>query len=148
MRISQRHPNTDLARGDCPPLTDYHRNTVFGTRAESMANILANHIGPPRGQQRGEVAGVRVIVLAVVCLLVVAAVGAGWFYYAAHRGPAVGGEATGQPPVALSDATLAALQKLDSVLEIRFYSVLELTGSHAMSFPSVCPIHSPVSTPA
>ena len=90
-----------------------------------MANTLTPHLSRPCGRHKGEAAGVRGIVLVLAFLLVVVALGAVWLYRAAHHGPAVSGEATGPAPVVLSDTTLAVLQKLDSVLEIRFYSVLD-----------------------
>jgi hypothetical protein len=97
----------------------------IGTRAQSMAHILADHSGRPSRQHRGEEAGAQGIVLALALLLVGAAFSAVWLYRATHRSPAASGEATGSQPVILSDATLTVLQKLDSVLEIRFYSVLD-----------------------
>jgi len=90
-----------------------------------MAQIFANHSETPCRRHRGEEAGVRGIVLALAFLLVGAAFGAVWLYRTAHRGPAVSGEPTGPQPVALSDTTLSVLQKLDSVLEIRLYSILD-----------------------
>ena len=97
----------------------------IGTRAQSMALILTNHTGRPSRRHRGEEAGVRGIVLVLALLLVAAAVSAVWLYRSAHRGAAATGEPTGSQPATLSDATLTALQKLDSRLEIRFYSVLD-----------------------
>ena len=90
-----------------------------------MAHILAKHSDRPCRRRRGEDAGVRGIVLALAVVLAGAAFGAVWLYRAAHRGPAVSGEPAGPQAVALSDTTLTVLQKLDSVLEIRFYSVLD-----------------------
>jgi hypothetical protein len=90
-----------------------------------MAHILADHSDRPCWRHRGEEAGVRSLVLALAFLLVVAAVSAVWFYRAAHRGPAVSSEPTVPQRVALSEATQTVLGKLDSVLEIRFYSVLD-----------------------
>jgi hypothetical protein len=97
----------------------------IGTRAQSMAHTLANHPGRPSRRRRGEEAGTQAIVLVLALLLVAAAASAVWLYRSAHRGPAATGEPTGSQPATLSDATLTALQKLDSVLEIRFYSVLD-----------------------
>lgn len=90
-----------------------------------MAHILSNHSSRPGRWHRGEEAGVRGIVLALAVVLAGGAFGVVWLYRATHRGPAVGGEPTGPQTVALSDTTLTVLQKLDSVLEIRFYSVLD-----------------------
>ncbi len=90
-----------------------------------MADIFANHSGRHRRSQRTEGAGVRPGALALACLLVVIAIGVGWFYHAGRRGAAVGREGTNPALAALSDTTLATLQKLDSELEIRFYSVLD-----------------------
>ena len=97
----------------------------IGTRAQSTAQTLANHPGRPSRRRRGEEAGTQAIVLVLALLLVAAAASAVWLYRSAHRGPAATGEPTGSQPATLSDATLTALQKLDSVLEIRFYSVLD-----------------------
>jgi ABC-type uncharacterized transport system len=97
----------------------------IGTRAQNMAHRLADHSGRPFRRQRGEEAGVRDIVLVLAFLLVGAAFSAVWLYHSAHRGPAATGEPSGSQPTLLSDATLTVLQKLDSVLEIRFYSVLD-----------------------
>jgi hypothetical protein len=97
----------------------------IGTRAQRMAHTLAKHPGHPSRRYRGEEAGVQGIVLVLALLLVVAAVSTVWLYRAAHRGPAATGEPTGTQPAALCDTTLTVLQKLDSVLEIRFYSVLD-----------------------
>jgi hypothetical protein len=97
----------------------------IGTRAESMAYIFADLSRRPCRPRRGEEAGVQGIVLALAFLLVVFGVSAVWFYRAAHRGPAVSGEPAGPPSVGLSEATLTVLRKLDAVLEIRFYSVLD-----------------------
>ena len=93
-----------------------------------MANILANRSDRPRRGHGAEAASVRPVVLAIVCLLVVVALGVVWFYHAAHRSPAASEETASPAPVALSDTTLAVLQRLDSVLEIRFYSVLDPTS--------------------
>ena len=61
--------------------------------------------------------------------LVVVAFGTVWLYRAAHRGPAASGEPAGPQPVALSDATLTVLQKLDSSLK---------SGSTRSSIRRVC----------
>jgi hypothetical protein len=90
-----------------------------------MAYLFADQSRRPCWPRRGETARVRGIVLALAFLLALAAISAVWFYRAAHRGPAVSGEPTGPQPVGLSEATLTVLRKLDSVLEMRFYSVLD-----------------------
>jgi hypothetical protein len=76
--------------------------------------------------------------LALAFLLVVVACGAVWLYRAAHHGPAVSSEPAGPQPAALSDTTLTVLQKLDSPIEIRFYSVLDPASvpESAMAFAS------------
>ena len=110
----------------------------IGTRAQIMSLIQANHSGRASRRHRGEEAGAQGMVLALALLLVGAAISAVWIYRAAYRSPAATGEPTGTQPATLSDATLTALQKLDSVLEIRFYSVLDpssVTGS-VMAFAS------------
>jgi len=85
----------------------------------------ASHSPGPCRRHRGEEAAIRGIILALAFLLVVVALGAVWLYRAAHRGPAVSSEEAAPQPVALSDPTLAVLQKLGSLIEIRFYSVLD-----------------------
>lgn len=90
-----------------------------------MVHTLANQPGRPSRRRRGEEAGAQGIVLALALVLVGAAFSAVWLYRATHRGPAATGEPTGTQPATLSDATLTVLQKLDSVLEVRFYSVLD-----------------------
>lgn len=90
-----------------------------------MALIRTNHSGRPSRRPRGEEAGARSIVLVLALLLVAAAVSAVWVYRATHHVPVAVGESTGTQPATLSDTTLTTLQKLDSVLEIRFYSVLD-----------------------
>ena len=97
----------------------------IGTRALSMAYIPANHAGRPSGRHRGEQGGAQGIVLVLASLLVAAAVSAVLVYRATHHSPAAAAEPAGTQPATLSDATLTVLQKLDSVLEIRFYSVLD-----------------------
>jgi len=90
-----------------------------------MAHILANHSDQPRAQRTGTEAHVRGIILAVICLLAGAVLGAVWLYRAAHRSPAVSNEPTGPQLPVLSDSTLAVLQKLEGPVEIRFYSILD-----------------------
>jgi len=90
-----------------------------------MAYIPANHAGRPSGRHRGEQGGAQGIVLVLASLLVAAAVSAVLVYRATHHSPAAAAEPAGTQPATLSDATLTVLQKLDSVLEIRFYSVLD-----------------------
>ena len=70
----------------------------------------------------GEQAGTRTIVLLlVICLLGVAG-GAFWFYSASKSAPPA---ADVQPVSPLSDSTRAALGRLESPLEIRFYALLD-----------------------
>jgi ABC-type uncharacterized transport system len=97
----------------------------IGTRAQNTAHTLTNHTGGPSPRHRGEEGGVQGIVLVLASLLVAAAVSAVLVYRATHHSPAIAAEPTGTQPATLSDATLTVLQKLDSLLEIRFYSVLD-----------------------
>ncbi len=90
-----------------------------------MTDKLANGLAHAPERHRNAEASARGTVLVLAFLLVVAVVGAVWLYRGAHRGPAPAGESTGSQPVILSDATLKALQKLDPVLELHFYSVLD-----------------------
>ena len=96
-----------------------------GTRAQSTAHRLASPSGRAPNRHRFQEAATRGTILALAFLLVVAAAGAVWLYRSAHRSSAGPGESTGSQPAILSDATLKVLQKLDSVLEIRFYDVLD-----------------------
>jgi hypothetical protein len=74
----------------------------------------------------GEQAGSRIsVLLLVVCLLGIAG-GASWFYSASRRNPAsANGQAGSAPASLLSDSTRAALGRLESPLEIRFYALLD-----------------------
>lgn len=74
----------------------------------------------------GEQAGSRIsVLLLVVCLLGIAG-GAFWFYSASRRNPAsANGQAGSTPASLLSDSTRAALGRLESPLEIRFYALLD-----------------------
>jgi hypothetical protein len=73
-----------------------------------------------RTQRRtSEQAGVRVVVLVLLSFLLGVALSALWF----HRSPKPAPEP--QPAIALSASTMSVLQRLESPVELRFYSVLD-----------------------
>jgi hypothetical protein len=77
------------------------------------------------GKRRpGEDAGARIIISALVFFLAGAALSAVWF----SRGGSHHSDAVGPEAVALSGATKAVLQHLDSPVEIRFYSMLDASS--------------------
>jgi ABC-type uncharacterized transport system len=90
-----------------------------------MTHIFERDSGCRSRRDRGEDAGVRGLLLALTFLLVLAALSAVWLYHSAQHRPAVSGEPAAAQPIALSDSTLAVLRKLDSVVDIRFYSILD-----------------------
>ena len=90
-----------------------------------MAHLLSNHCGRPRTGRAGTGARVEAIILALIVLLAGVVLGAVWLYRTAHHTPAASAEpAAPQSPV-LSDSTLAVLQRLNGVVETRFYSILD-----------------------
>jgi len=73
-----------------------------------------------------EQAHVRIILLVLAVFFLGLAVGAFWHYRATgDRTANTSGGAEGQQPWALSDSTKAVLRRLDSAIEIRFYSLLD-----------------------
>jgi len=77
--------------------------------------------GPPREQ-----AGARIVALILVSFLLGLAVSAFWFLHPITRGAAYNSAETNGPPlIALSDGARAVLERLDSPVEIRFYSLLD-----------------------
>jgi hypothetical protein len=71
----------------------------------------------------GGPAGARILILALVCFLAGAALSAVWFARAgSHPSNAE------NPAAGLSDATRAVLQHLESLVEIRFYSMLDASS--------------------
>lgn len=77
----------------------------------------------PRSRELG---GVRVPLLAAVCVLAGVAIGSVWFYRTSGRPAAPTGDAPIVPELAtLSAGTKAVLQRLGSPIEIRFYALLD-----------------------
>jgi hypothetical protein len=74
-----------------------------------------------RGSEQGQV---RLVILLIVCLLLGFAFGALWHYRRTAQAPANGAAAVDG---GLSASTKAVLQRVDSPVEIRFYSVLDPT---------------------
>ena len=88
----------------------------------SSAKRLEAALGPGTSQQ----AGTRTIVLLLALCVLGVATSAFWLYSAANRGPAaVSGPAGTASGIRLSDSTRAALDRLSSPLEIRFYALLD-----------------------
>jgi ABC-type uncharacterized transport system involved in gliding motility auxiliary subunit len=85
---------------------------------QSSAN-RANSVKPARAKEHGSA---RTTSLVLGCFLVGVAVSAFWFYRGANQGS---GTVAAQNEGALSDATLAVLKRLDSPLELKFYSLLD-----------------------
>lgn len=76
---------------------------------------------PAREQGRAPI-----ILLLLACFLAGLGVSAFWFHFSASPGNrAATAVDTGQDTVALSDATRAVLQRLDTPVELRFYSLLD-----------------------
>lgn len=77
----------------------------------------------PRAQEQTRV---RALLLAVVCFLLGLGLGAFWLDRSTGRSAVtVNGGADGQQLSALSESTRAVLQRLDSPIEIRFYTLLD-----------------------
>jgi hypothetical protein len=72
--------------------------------------------------RRGEQGHVRLVIILIVCLLLGFAIGALWHYRRTAQAPMSGDAAV---DVGLSASTKAVLQRVDSPVEIRFYSVLD-----------------------
>lgn len=91
-----------------------------------MRARFAKKLSARLGSRPGERAGTRIILfLLVVCLLGVAG-GAYWLYRPSQRGAtAASGPAGDASAIALSDSTRAVLDRLESPLEIRFYTLLD-----------------------
>ena len=76
---------------------------------------------PAIQRKTGEQAQARILLLVLVCFLLGLAVGAYWYYRAAHRNSTNAGEAGSK----LAESTKAVLKTLDAPVEIRFYSLLD-----------------------
>lgn len=88
----------------------------------SSANVVRS---TPRAR-KAEQASARIIVLVLVFFLLGIAAGAFLIYRGASSGTAnAGREAGGEQLVVLSESTKAVLKRLDSPVEIRFYSLLD-----------------------
>ncbi len=90
-----------------------------------MVHLSANHCDRPRSGRAGTVARVQTTILALIVLLAGVVTGAVWLYRAANQPPAASAAPATPQPSGLSDSTLAVLQRLNGVLEIRFYSILD-----------------------
>lgn len=79
-----------------------------------------------RGVRRHEQANARTTALVLGFFLLGVAASAIWFYRASHfRGGTGAGPGEGTASGGLSDGTIAVLKRLDSPVEIRFYSLLD-----------------------
>jgi len=67
----------------------------------------------------GDQASARTVLLVLIFFLFGLAGGAYWYYRATKHAP------VNETPLALSDSTRAVLKRLDSAIEIRFYSLLD-----------------------
>ena len=86
-----------------------------------MNRSTADNRGGTETGRRGLTAGLRGLVLGLVFFAAGMALCAAWFLRASSPGAAA--ESAGPP--ALSDATKSVLRRLDSPVEIRFYSLLD-----------------------
>jgi hypothetical protein len=87
----------------------------------AMRLIAAKPTGSPSKQ-----ASARIIILILVAFLLGVAVSVFWFFRPAISSAGkIGGETNGTPLIALSDGTRTVLKRLDSPVEIRFYSLLD-----------------------
>lgn len=76
--------------------------------------------------RRPEQANARTTALVLGFFMLGVAASAFWFYRASHpRAGSLGGQNEGAVPGALSDGSMAVLKRLDSPVEIRFYSLLD-----------------------
>jgi hypothetical protein len=100
---------------------------MFGSGQEKVMNhSRAQERRLKRTVRPREQGRVGLILLLVVCFVLGIGVSAFWFYCRARRdAPEIGGEEKNKPASLLSDSTRAVLQRLDSPIEIRFYSVLD-----------------------
>jgi hypothetical protein len=87
-----------------------------------MNALPTKKIGIVGRRHPGERAGARIIILALVFFIAGAGLSAVWFSRGASH------NADAENPVALSGATKAVLQHLDSPVEIRFYSMLDASS--------------------
>lgn len=85
-----------------------------------MANLI--HSNAPR-RLSGEQANARTVLLVLVFFLLGLGGGAYWYYRATKPASAV--ESDGKKIITLSDRTKAILNRLESPVEIRFYSLLD-----------------------
>jgi hypothetical protein len=76
------------------------------------------------GRRRGEQAGLRLALLALLFLVLGFAGGAYWRYRATHPATGETGNSSDQTS-GLSDATVTVLKRLNGPVEIRFYSLLD-----------------------
>jgi ABC-type uncharacterized transport system len=92
----------------------------------AMRRSSANVVRSTPELRTGEHASARIIVLVLVFFLLGIAAGAFLIYRGASSGTAnAGREAGSEQLVVLSDSTKAVLERLDSPVEIRFYSLLD-----------------------
>ena len=91
-----------------------------------MNDLLAKIAWRTKSQRTSEQAGARTLLLFLTVFLLGIAVSALWFCANAKRGSGAASQETGDSPtLRLSDSSKAALNRLDSPLEIRFYAVLD-----------------------
>ena len=78
-----------------------------------------------RGRSRARSGASRIGTVLMLLLLLALLAGVVWMYFANHPNPSSNAEPPPGPASALSDSTLATLQKLDAPVQVRFYSVLD-----------------------
>ena len=91
-----------------------------------MRPRVASGLGLTQHPRKREQAGARPVVLLLVGCLAGIAISAFLFHAASRRGSAASsGQSSGPAGIVLSDGTKAVLARLESPLEIRFYSLLD-----------------------
>lgn len=91
-----------------------------------MNRLSPNNAGAVSKRRTSEQANARLIILTLAVFLAGMAVSALWFYRnKLHDGANTRSEAEGQAAAKLADSTEAVLRRLDSPVEIRFYSLLD-----------------------
>jgi hypothetical protein len=90
-----------------------------------MIGELRTHVGATKRPCARELAHARTILLLLASFLAGLAVSAFWFYQSPRHGPAGSAANHGRPSVVLSEATRAALHRLEGPIELRFYSLLD-----------------------
>ncbi len=99
-----------------------------------MKRSLANPAGPAKPPRAGNQGHLRSIILPLVLLGVVIGVSAYWFFRNANRTAVT---PAAEAAIQLSDSTKAVLNRLETPVAIRFYSILDPASVAPSFFPFV-----------